>query len=76
MVDRLALFGAASTEGAWTVSEVTRRARSVVEQSLGPLWVRGEVAGFKAVQSGHWYFTLRDAKAQLCCAMRKRSCAA
>ena len=69
MVDRLALFGAASTEGAWTVSEVTRRARSVVEQGLGPVWVRGEVAGFKAVQSGHWYFTLRDAKAQLRCVM-------
>ncbi len=69
MVDRLALFGAASTEGAWTVSEVTQRARSALEQSLGPVWVRGEVAGFKAVRSGHWYFTLRDAKAQLRCVM-------
>lgn len=69
MVDSLDLFAAASTEGAWTVSEVTRRARAAIEQGLGPVWVRGEVTGFKAFGSGHWYFTLRDAKAQLRCVM-------
>ncbi len=72
MGDPLSLFGAAGAEGAWTVSEVTRRARSVVEQSLGPVWVRGEVTSFKAYQSGHWYFTLRDARAQLRCVMWAR----
>ena len=45
MVDTLDLFAAASSEGAWTVSEVTRRARAVIEQGLPPVWVRGEVAG-------------------------------
>jgi exodeoxyribonuclease VII large subunit len=65
----LDLFGAASAEGAWTVSEVTRRARAVIEQGLPPLWVRGEITGFKAYRSGHWYFTLRDATAQLRCVM-------
>ena len=69
MVDALDLFGAASAEGAWTVSEVTRRARAVVDNAFGPIWVRGEVAGFKAARSGHWYFTLRDARAQLSCVM-------
>ncbi len=65
----LDFFAAASTEGAWTVSEVTRRARAVIEAGLPPLWVRGEISGFKAWRSGHWYFALRDATAQLKCVM-------
>ena len=65
----LDLFAAASAEGAWTVGEVTRRARTVIEAGLPPLWVRGEVSGFKAWRSGHWYFSLRDKTAQLRCVM-------
>src|SRR5207237_9362863 len=65
----LDLFAAASTEGAWTVGEVTRRARAVIEAGLPPLWVRGEIAGFKAWRSGHWYFSLRDKTAQIRCVM-------
>jgi exodeoxyribonuclease VII large subunit len=60
---------AAVPEGAWTVSELTRRARAVVEAGLAPLWVRGEISGFKAWQSGHWYFALRDRSAQIRCVM-------
>jgi len=67
--ESLDLFGAASPEGAWTVGEVTRQARAVLEARLGPLWVRGEISGFKAWQSGHWYFALRDRTAQLRCVM-------
>lgn len=63
------LFAAASTEGAWTVGEVTRRARAVIEAGLPPLWVRGEITGFKAWRSGHWYFSLRDKSAQIRCVM-------
>jgi exodeoxyribonuclease VII large subunit len=66
------LFAAASPEGAWTVSDVTRRARAIVEAGLPPLWVKGEVSGFKAYGSGHWYFTLRDRVAQLRCVMWSR----
>lgn len=69
MVDALDLFGAAAPDGAWTVSDVTRHARTVMERGLSPMWVRGEVAGFKSFSSGHWYFTLRDARAQLRCVM-------
>ena len=65
----LDLFAAASAEGAWTVGEVTARARTVIEAGLPPLWVRGEIAGFKAWRSGHWYFSLRDKTAQLRCVM-------
>jgi len=70
--DTLGLFDAAAAEGAWTVSQVTRRARAVVEQGLGPVWVRGEITSFKAYQSGHWYFTLRDERAQVRCVMWAR----
>ena len=68
----LDLFAAASAEGAWTVGEVTRRARAVIEAGLPPLWVRGEVSGLKVWQSGHWYFALRDKSAQLRCVMFAR----
>jgi len=68
----LDLFAAASAEGAWSVAEVTRRARAVIEAGLPLLWVRGEVSGFKRWQSGHWYFTLRDRTAQLRCVMFAR----
>jgi len=65
----LDIFAAASAEGAWTVSEVTKRAKHVIEAGLPPLWVRGEITGFKAWRSGHWYFSLRDKTAQLRCVM-------
>jgi exodeoxyribonuclease VII large subunit len=65
----LDLFAAASAEGAWSVAEVTRRARAVIEAGLPLLWVRGEISGFKRWQSGHWYFALRDRTAQLRCVM-------
>lgn len=65
----LDLFAAASPEGAWTVSQVTERARAVVEAGFGPVWVRGEVSGFKAWHSGHWYFALRDRVSQIRCVM-------
>src|SRR5438034_1150238 len=51
------------------IKSVTRRARAVLEAGLAPLWVRGEISGFKAWQSGHWYFTLRDKTAQIRCVM-------
>lgn len=59
----------ASTDNAWSVLEVTMRARQLVESGLGTLWVRGEVTGFKKYPSGHWYFSLRDTQAQVKCVM-------
>jgi exodeoxyribonuclease VII large subunit len=49
------------------VSTLTQTARSVVERAFRPLWVRGEVRDFTAHRNGHWYFSLRDDKAQLRC---------
>ena len=65
----LDLFSGFSPDGAWTVTQFTRRARAIVEAGLPQLWVRGEVTGFKRYQSGHWYFTLRDRVCQVRCVM-------
>ncbi len=48
-----------------TVSEFTRRIKRLIEGSFGPSWVRGEVSNFRRQSSGHLYFTLKDAGAQL-----------
>jgi len=67
--DRPAGPRVAPSDGAWSVTDVTRRARSLVEMGFDRVWVRGEVSGFKAYQSGHWYFALRDTQAQVRCVM-------
>jgi exodeoxyribonuclease VII large subunit len=67
--DLFASAGPAPGEGAWTVADVTRRARQLIESGLVRVWVRGEVTGFKAYRSGHWYFSLRDRHAQVRCVM-------
>jgi exodeoxyribonuclease VII large subunit len=73
-VGDLTLFSgvAAPTDGAWSVSQVTQRARQLVEAGFPRVWVRGEVSGFKAYRSGHWYFGLRDRAAQIRCVMWRR----
>jgi len=70
-VGDLTLFGgaAAPTDGAWSVLQVTQRARQLVEAGFPRLWVRGEITGFKKYGSGHWYFGLRDRSAQIRCVM-------
>ena len=54
-----------------TVSELNRMARNVLEQSFPPFWVSGEVSNFTRAASGHWYFSLKDAGAQVRCVMFK-----
>lgn len=49
----------------WLVHELVEQARQVVEQSFADLWVEGEVSNLRAAPSGHLYFTLKDADAQL-----------
>ncbi|MBT4819439.1 MAG: exodeoxyribonuclease VII large subunit, partial [Lentisphaerae bacterium] len=49
----------------WTVSELNRIVRDVLEQSLSPLWLRGEISNLTIHRSGHVYFTLKDAHSQV-----------
>src|SRR6187455_2678218 len=48
-----------------SVSEFTRRVKTLLEGGLRPGWVRGEVSNLRAQASGHFYFSLKDAGAQL-----------
>ena len=50
-----------------TVSELTRSIRGTLETKFGAVWVQGEVSNYKLHPSGHQYFTLKDARAQLSC---------
>ena len=52
-----------------TVSEVTAEARFCVEERFGRVWIEGEVSNFRRYASGHWYFSLKDSRAQLRCVM-------
>jgi len=52
-----------------TVSELNRMARRALEAQLPLLWVEGEVSNFIRAASGHWYFSLKDASAQVRCVM-------
>ncbi len=49
----------------FTVSELTRRIRNLLEASFPGIWVEGEISDLRTPSSGHIYFTLKDANAQL-----------
>ena len=51
----------------FSVSELTRSVRSVLEDHLGVVWVEGEISNYRKQPSGHQYFTLKDAQSQLSC---------
>ena len=48
-----------------SVSELTQQLRGAIEKRFASVWVEGEVSNFRAHNSGHWYFTLKDEFAQL-----------
>jgi exodeoxyribonuclease VII large subunit len=49
----------------WPVRELVGAARELVEAEFGDVWVEGEISNFRPAPSGHLYFTLKDADAQL-----------
>lgn len=54
-----------------TVSKLNRLARSVLEAEIGQIWLSAEISNFVSASSGHWYFTLKDERAQVKGAMFK-----
>jgi exodeoxyribonuclease VII large subunit len=56
-------------EPVYTVSQLSREARILLERSFPPLWVTGEISNMARPGSGHLYFSLKDAEAQVRCAM-------
>jgi len=52
-----------------TVTEFTRRVKDALKGGVPPGWVRGEVSNLRTQASGHVYFSLKDAGAQLACVL-------
>jgi exodeoxyribonuclease VII large subunit len=57
----------------WSVAEITRSVRALLESALGEVWVQGEICNFRRQASGHCYFALKDERALLSCVLFKSS---
>ncbi len=53
----------------YTVSELNQQARLTLENGLETQWIAGEISNLARPGSGHLYFSLKDAEAQVRCAM-------
>ena len=49
----------------WPVRELVEQVRELVEHRYADIWVEGEISNLRPAASGHLYFTLKDASAQL-----------
>ncbi|OGT42459.1 MAG: exodeoxyribonuclease VII large subunit [Gammaproteobacteria bacterium RIFCSPHIGHO2_12_FULL_37_34] len=56
-------------ESIYTVSRLNSEVRFLLEGTYPFIWIEGEISNFAAPNSGHWYFSLKDASAQVRCAM-------
>jgi len=56
-------------EPVYTVSQLNREARDLLEQAFPALWVSGELSNLARPASGHLYFSLKDEQAQVRCAL-------
>jgi exodeoxyribonuclease VII large subunit len=61
------LFDLAPERHIWKVSEITERIGDLLEGAFRDVWIEGEVSNYHAAQSGHLYFTLKDARSQIRC---------
>ncbi len=60
-----------TNQNIFTVSRLNAEVRLLLENEMGIVWLVGEISNFSAPVSGHWYFTLKDSRAQVKCAMFK-----
>src|SRR6202161_2490039 len=66
-MDQTSLFDLAPERHIWKVSELTERIGDLLEGAFRDVWIEGEVSNYHAAQSGHLYFTLKDARSQIRC---------
>ncbi len=57
------------TRQVFSVTELTGQIKRLLEKQVGAVWVSGEITNLRAQSSGHMYFTLKDAVAQLSCVL-------
>lgn len=58
-----------STPTIISVSTLTGLIKETLEDNFAKVWLRGEISNLSIPASGHWYFTLKDSRSQLRCAM-------
>ena len=58
-----------NTQEIISVSEINKRAKSILEENFPFVWIQGEVSNFFSAASGHWYFSLKDETSEIRCAM-------
>ena len=58
-----------NTQEIVSVSEINKRAKSLLEENFPFVWIEGEVSNFFSAASGHWYFSLKDESSEIRCAM-------
>ena len=63
------LFPPEQTRKVLSVADLTRQIKRLLEKQVGEVWVTGEVTNLRFQSSGHVYFTLKDADAQLNCVL-------
>ncbi len=61
--------GSRTARDVYSVSRLNREVRVLLERGFGSLWLEAEISNFARPASGHWYFSLKDATAQVRCAM-------
>ena len=59
------------SDAIWTISALNYEVKTLLSQGIGSLWIEGEISNFACPASGHWYFTLKDERAQCRAAMFK-----
>jgi exodeoxyribonuclease VII large subunit len=66
--------GARPNRDIYSVSRLNREVRVLLERGIGSLLLEAEISNFSRPSSGHWYFSLKDAAAQVrCCMFRQRN---
>jgi exodeoxyribonuclease VII large subunit len=63
------LFAAPALRRVFSVSELTNTVKRLLQQHVGRVWVTGEITNLRLQNSGHLYFCLKDANAQLNCVL-------
>ena len=52
-----------------SVSDLNNSAKRLLEKNYSSIWIQGEVTNFRAYDSGHWYFKIKDDSSEIQCVM-------
>jgi len=65
LADQMGFSFRPSERRVWKVRDLVAAVRTHIEREYSDAWVEGEISNFRAPDSGHLYFTLKDGNAQI-----------